>query len=120
MSVEHLTFAVLLCYLTVALLGVLIAIAAIQTPRYFPVLTLMGFGVGTPAIGLAVIRLARILGYATNPNDPSQMVILIASILFTIYCMAHALVLVIVEARDEGRERRRLLAELARAHGEGC
>lgn len=93
----------MLSYLTVAFLGIVIAIAAIRTPRYFPVITLLGLGIGTPSIGLGVIRAARILGFTTNPTDVSQQLIILFSFWFTIYCMVHALGLVIREGKWQKR-----------------
>lgn len=108
MSQTSLSFAVLIAYVTVALLGVAIGVAAIRTPRYFPVISLLGFGIGTPAIGLGIIRFVRILGFTTNPNDISQQAILLVSFCFSIYCMVHALFLVLEENRAVREARRGL------------
>jgi hypothetical protein len=89
---------VLIIYIAVVFLGSGIALSALSRPRFYPVVCLLGVGWGVPAIGLTIIRAARIARLPGAEDAHTQNVILIVSFLFTVGSLIHAWVLVVRDA----------------------
>lgn len=99
MNAQTLSAIVVLMYLGTAVLGLLVGFFSINIPRYWPVVSLLGLALGTPSVGLALIRTARTFGYAASPNDISQQAIILVAFSFSLYCVGQAFLLILKERR---------------------
>lgn len=106
MGEDVLGFLLLLIYTYVMFVSIAIAIASIPTPRFFPVVCLMGFGLGAPLISLWVIRLYRVIGGEAAAQWP-QFTLLLISFGWLAVSWTHACVLLIRENQKIGAQWRR-------------
>jgi hypothetical protein len=102
---DILGFAVLWVYLSIAGVGWVITWYSRRSARYHPVVTLMASGMGVPVVGLLIIRLARLAGYAQRANDVWAQLVLLLCFAYTAWTWLAALLHVRAQIQAEREER---------------